>query len=316
MTPPLEALRPLSPGAAAPYAAMTFGPSRALLHQCGTAPGASAQAVGAEVFGAPVGLALAEIHPARPSAVLRSIYVEEPWRRRGIARRMLALLEAHLRERGVTVVGATYVSDSPGYTATEALLRTSGWSTGTPRMRLGRFHIEKIMAMPWLRLEPGDRCEIIPWQHVTGEERDRVRAWPDFPAQLSPFTNPAQEEPLVSTALRLRDIRPAPDGTTIAADLAARYGRIMGWMITHRVLPDTVRYSALYVRPELPIPGRGLSLIAHSIRRQGLVRDELRHALAGVAVANEAMSATLLRRLGPYAEGIATSYEARKSLQL
>lgn len=216
---------------------------------------------------------------------------------RGIGTQLLRALETELQRRGVRVAGAIYVSDSPGFAATEAVLRRCGWSTGMPRMRLGRFSIDRIMEMPWIRLKPGPAHEVIPWQDVTQRQRDEIKAWPDFPSALSPFSELALQELRVSTALRVRAT-----------------GKIIGWMVTHRVLPDTIRYSSLYVRPDEPVLGRGLPLLAAAISRQGEARHELLHALAGVAVSNEAMSSTLLRRLGPYSEGIATSFEARKEL--
>lgn len=49
--------------------------------------------------------------------------------------------------------------------------------------------------------------------------------------------------------------------------LGLRYqGRVIGWMITHRIAPDTIRYSALYLEDEFAYTGYWLKLLVDSIK--------------------------------------------------
>ena len=199
--------------------------------------------------GLPAGLALAEIKPY--SAEVLSLFVGALFRRQGIAGALLARLEHELSQRGVGRLSLTYPSGKPTTAALERLLQKNGWEEPRPQMMLitiSNWTEEQLFAPAWMRKTslPPDYT-IFPWSELTAEERAlllSLQGQPDgFPDRLSPFN----EEHLIESA----------------TSLGCRYrNEIAGWLITHRIAPDTLRYTSLFVRPDLPFKGMGVRLLA------------------------------------------------------
>jgi GNAT superfamily N-acetyltransferase len=89
-------------------------------------------------------------------------------------------------------------------------------------------------------------------------------------------------------------------------------GEAIGWIVTHRVAPDTIRYSSLFVDAKYQKLGRGISLLSQSIQRQ--IASEIENYTFSVAWENQPMIKFLERHLRPYLTGMGSSRKTVKPL--
>ncbi|MEQ8791035.1 MAG: GNAT family N-acetyltransferase [Pirellulaceae bacterium] len=305
--PPLVRLSEIADSdAALSYAGLTYPTYQPLL--LGLRGDARRLAVGAEHAGQPVGLALAvlgenEKHDA-PSAEIVSLFVAKSHRGQGIGGSLLAEIERRMAAAGVRNAAITYPSGERPTAGIERMLARQGWSTPKPRMhllRLGPDTHRTVRQAKWLAPRPlPEGCSLFPWTTLSDEERDELldeqRRSPWFPAYISPFREAQLEDESTSLGLRYR-------------------GRVSGWMVTHRIQPDVLRYTSLFVRPEVPGRGVGLHLLREAITRHLDTAPDARRSTLGVAAGNPVWG-FLQRRLMPVAEveSLVTTMTANKQL--
>jgi uncharacterized protein (TIGR03032 family) len=200
------------------------------------------------------GSVMAEISPDGTAAEIISLFVASQHRRKGLGRSLMEGIELNLTKQGCRRISTSFRSDWSGTPVLEKIIKGNGWPH--PRMvrKLFKTNIEKISKAPWM--ECGDLPEgltLFPWHALTGEERQdivkRQAETPWYPEMLSPFQEEKRLEPMNSLGLRQKD-------------------RVAGWMITHRTLPDTIQYTALFLTPELQQQGVAIHLAVAAIRRQ------------------------------------------------
>ncbi|MFN3429414.1 MAG: GNAT family N-acetyltransferase [Candidatus Sericytochromatia bacterium] len=240
-------------------------------------------ALGAMDAGAPIGLALCGLHGAG-HATLLSLVVAPSHRGRGVATALLRALDVCLRRRGVERVEGSYVADKPSTPALERVLAKGGWAPPLPRMHIFQAELAAMQQARWTQTALSADFEIVPWAEVGPHERDALDAWHAadawIPDDLTPARHEADHEPLTSLGLR-------------------RNGRLVGWVITHRLDAETLRFSAGWVHPDLQMRGRLLALYAESGRRaEALGVTKLTWS---VPLHHEAKSAFAARWMEPYA---------------
>jgi GNAT superfamily N-acetyltransferase len=296
-------LERLGPAAGERYQELTFPAYRPLLARLGTDP--SIVAVGATRFDRPVGLALAQRPQGWNAAAVLSVYVRPGYRRAGLGTDLLAALEGQLQASGCQWAYATYLSDSPGIEAFEAVLRRREWAAPVCRLVIHRGTAASMESAPWLsryRLPP--ELTIFPWRDLTPEDRqailDRQARRPWYSEELSPFFEEENIEYMNSLGLR-------------------HQGQVIGWMITHRTGPHTVRYSRLHIDADPRFRGRSPCLLAASIKLHMAyatlrgMRDRL-EAVWAISPANPPMMRFAERRLKPYLSSTAESRGSWKQL--
>ncbi len=246
----LELLNPLT---ALPYQAFTFPTFRARLQRLGPL----SIAIGAVKAGCPVGLVLAELSPDLRVAEVLSIFVTPAARRSGVGTALLTQLEQTLAERGCTEVQMVFMTGKPAIAALEQLLEKRHWTAPEPRMIVCKSTIDRITQAPWMaqnRLPAS--FTLFPWHELTAAERDTLHqeqqtaTW--FPADLAPLAQEQENlEPLNSLGVRYQ-------------------GSVVGWVMTHRLNADTIRYTCSFIRADLQRRGRIIPLYVEAIRRQAI----------------------------------------------
>jgi GNAT superfamily N-acetyltransferase len=280
-------------------AALTFPAYRSVL--TATSPSERSFIVAASVGIEVIGLGLARaVFPSLEGEVL-SVFVQPECRNQGVGRRLLEGLENQMAAEGCVFAGGVFVDDA-ATGPLKRLLAAQGWSPPVPRMLVGKARIAVIAEAPWVTKSrlPAE-YEVFPWANLAPQERDRLlrRTGLDYPETLSPFRDESILEPVSSLGLR-------------------RNGELVGWMVNQRVAPDTVRYGFLFVRPDLQRLGRGVSLLAASIRRHAdapLGRTAV-HAAFGALVDNGPMTQFIERRLRPYLLELTYSLASSKTLRV
>jgi GNAT superfamily N-acetyltransferase len=276
-------LRILNCWTAGPYRGMTFPCHLSLLDRCGAK--VPVIAIGAEDDGKAAGLVLAELRPGHQCADVRSLLVTEGHRDRGIATSLLLRLESELKARGCHRAEMVYVREKATTPALEHVLSKLGWEA--PRSRMYLFKISgKISSAPWLRnTRLGSSFEMFPWCEIGPEEREWIigeqRRHPWYPELLSPFQEESTIEPMNSLGLR-------------------HEGNVAGWIITHRIAADTIRYTSLFVRENLRGSGCAVALLSASMLRQLTSLGLESFGTFAVWTDNQPMLRLCARRLAPY----------------
>jgi hypothetical protein len=144
---------------------------------------------------------------------------------------------------------------------------------------------ETIIQAPWMKRYSRipSSYSIFPWLEITQEERQAIQhqqeTQPWIPEDLIPFQYEKHLEPITSLGLRYQ-------------------GQVVGWMINHRLSPDTIRYTCSFVRKDLQKMGRIISLYAEAAKLQ--VQAKISNVIWTVPVAHESMVNFVKHRWAPY----------------
>lgn len=245
-----------------------------------------------------VGLGLAELSADGRAARLLSLFVRPADRRRGVAAALLSALAEAAGREGARRLEVAFRSDWPATATLERLLGRLGWTSPQPVMLLFKGTMDDIAAARWIRrCPPPPGYEIFPWAELRAHERRdllaRERSAPWYPRTLSPFQEEARLEPINSLGLR-------------------HHGEVVGWIITHRLVADTIQYTTLFVRRDLRRLGRALPLLAEAVRRQMI--SGVPKGTCAVQPHNRAMAAYMRRRFVPYGISLSELRRSRKEL--
>ncbi|MBW4511290.1 MAG: GNAT family N-acetyltransferase [Scytonematopsis contorta HA4267-MV1] len=238
----------------AKYENFTFPSFRYVLENTGTEK--SLVAIAASDKEQPAGLALAKINEDDISkAEVLSIFVEPQNRCLGIGTALLERLEKELIARGCKQAELTYTTGKPTTSSLEGLLQKRNWTVPFAKALVCKGNAEIIMEAPWMKRYSRLPSEysIFPWLEITQEERETIQrkqeAQPWIPEGLVPFKHEKYLEPLNSLGLRYQ-------------------GEVVGWVINHRLSPETIRYTCSFVRKDLQKMGRIISLYSEAGKRQ------------------------------------------------
>jgi GNAT superfamily N-acetyltransferase len=277
----------LDPQSAAGWEDMTYPAFRDLL---GPRPAnGSFAAIAAREAAQPVGLGLGRLDQGSTGEIL-SVFVARPWRGRGIGTALLERMEEEIRALGATRVEATYSSSAPAVCAVESLLRRRGWSPPEVRMLIGTANAGMLQA-PWMQRSPPDGgLSLFRWSDLSAGEREALlvdaRRMGEEAFGGLPLADSESFEPINSIGLR--------DGH-----------RVVGWLLTHRIAPATIRYTHLYLESRHRAFGQAFRLLSEGIRRQAAVLGEESQAIFGVWARNHRMVRLIRHRLGPYLASLA-----------
>jgi GNAT superfamily N-acetyltransferase len=204
-----------------------------------------------------IGLTLAEKSLGAQSARVLSIFTKKEYRGQGVGTSMVACLEEILRQQAIQYVYVLYQEDFSGAFAVEKIADRMRWSGPELHMVMvkGSRQAMREPHLQWIfQGHPlADGFEIFPWRELSDGEREAIikrqeaELW--YPEMLSPFREESIMEPINSLGLRY-------------------FGEVIGWMINHRITPDTIRYTPLFVSEEARNSSAGYMLIIEAVRRQ------------------------------------------------
>lgn len=261
-------------------------------------PEGTTVAISASESNQPIGLALAEIDPDTKSAEVLSIFVKSTHRRQGIGTALFTRLEQELFSRGCQGAKLVYSTGLPITPALECLLRKCNWTPPQPRMLVCKTSLYSILKAPWMqRTTLPASYTIFPWIEITEEERIAIQqqqeASPWIPQDLIPFKHEKNFEPLNSLGLRYQ-------------------GQVVGWIITHRLAPDIIRYTCGFVRQDLQKLGRYIPLIANAIHIQAKAR--ISEGIWTVPLVHTSMVYFVKKRMASYLSSLEETRGSFKSL--
>lgn len=255
----------------------------------------SIMAIGVEIDSQPVGLAIANIAFHTKKAQILSIYVQPEYRQQGIGGSLLRSLSQQLQMSGCRQLEIRYTASATTI-ALEKLLTEQGWSIPQPKMLVCYSIAERMKQAPWLySYHLPATFSIFPLVELTSQEyqiiQQKQALSPWYPEMLSPFRGDLPVEPLNSLGLRYQ-------------------GEVVGWMATHRIAPNTIRYSSLFVRQDLQKMGRAIPLIASAIKLQ--LQSNIPYYICAAEVGNQSMVKFVRRRLLPFLTQVRESKQSHK----
>ncbi|MEA5621326.1 TIGR03032 family protein [Cronbergia sp. UHCC 0137] len=277
----------LNPESLAPYDAMTF-PS--LQQRWRTKPQqGELVGVSASLAGDMVGFVIAELQ-ADKTAQLLSLFVAPAYRCQGIGKNLIYQLQRNLQEQQCTQIQLSYIVTELTTKGLEPILTQLGWNKPQAQFFLGQTTTEVIAQAPWLNQPPlTAEFSLFPWTELTAKDRQELQLL-DFPEVLSPLADKQRLELLNSLGLRYQE-------------------QLIGWIVTHRVAANTIRYSSLFVAKPFRVRGRGIYLLATAIQRQ--IVSPITNYKFAIASENTAMLRFLRRHLQPY---LTATSESRSSV--
>jgi GNAT superfamily N-acetyltransferase len=286
------------------YRHMTFPLYQHLFQLLGDGKTSNAVALGAKHEDKPQGLALAFIEEETGSAELLSIFTSHDYRNQGVATRLMTVLEEALRKRGIRRLEVSFERGRPNRDVLEHILQNLGYETPLFTGLMCRVTDGgiKLRQAPWLK-EPmlPSSFEIFLWKDLTEEDRKSIvsrqeeRKW--YPHSLSPFGYNYQIEYLNSLGLRHR-------------------GKVVGWIINHRIFPDTIRYTTLFVREDLQPFGLSISLLIESMRHHVFGEESKRapRAVFKVPAGFAGMIRFARKKMAPYVDEVNELVKTGKEL--
>ncbi|HUR53373.1 MAG TPA: GNAT family N-acetyltransferase [Gemmataceae bacterium] len=236
-------LLPIADEAAArPFAAMTY-PYYAPDLLAASADGPVVAVGATDDDRRPCGLALAKV--TGTDAALLSVLVQPDRRRAGLGTELVRAVEERVRERGAAELSGIYPLGKDATPAVERVLTKCGWGEAVPRMGLFTFGPvipPGFLELSWVVESPlPEGFAVAPWGELTDAQRKGISEFvkaDGLPAFADPFACPDEIDPRYSLVLTLA-------------------GRIVGWLIVHRVSPTAVRVAVLYADPRAVPPGLG-----------------------------------------------------------
>jgi GNAT superfamily N-acetyltransferase len=238
-----------------------------------------------------VGLVLVELLPELQRMDLISLFVCPTHRQQGIATQLLQRLEELAVKLNCTQIQVKYQATELAQIGLEPIFARLNWSAPEMEFLLIESTTDRIKQAPWMHRYPLPAAfTIFPWTELTTAEAEQLQHRQDYPKALSPFTNDPRLEPLNSLGLRYQN-------------------RVVGWVITHRIAPDTIRYSTMYVEPAFQRLGRGVSLFVEAIDRQ--IDSPIAKGKYAVAKDNMPMIHFVQRHMKPYATSLSESRQAK-----
>jgi GNAT superfamily N-acetyltransferase len=289
---------------AAQYENLTYPAYREHLKLLGNS---SIIAIGASALNAPVGLILAQYFQGNGVGEILSVFVVPEYRNQGIGSTLIGMMEDSLAQYDCQQAALVYIKSSSTATYLEKILQHRKWNEPQSRMLLAESNCLKLDNPDVIQyIEdclqksplPAD-FTICPWSEVTSVELKKLQGQENiwYPSSLSPFQEVAIIEHTNSLGLRYQN-------------------EIVGWMITHRSTPNTIRYTSLFVREDLQRFGRAIppwTLLFKSFFLQAH-HSPVPNCSFTVLDGNDKMLRIINRRISPFLSSIRHSMGTTKFL--
>ena len=265
-------------------------------------------AIGVELKSEPIGLIFAEYStskttPPKTYGQILSFFVVPEYRNQGIGTKLLQKMEMELKSRGCEEISLKYL-DNPHQTFLEKILKQQDWLAPKANALICYGSKNKIKDAPILKnvdrlsAKLPEDYTIFPWHTLTESEIKSIKnqlETDDYAKRFTPFAEEKRIENLNSLGLRYKD-------------------KVVGWMINHRIAPDTIRYTQMYVNPDYQPLSRSILFLAKAIDIQFKTTPEVPKATFRVKTDNTPMVNFVHRRLAPHLEDIRYAWRVSKTL--
>ena len=209
-------------------------------------------------------------------------------------------MQEELKKENASILSLTYPLEEETTLAFEKVLVANDWKDTRPFMIRCIFRRETF-PREWIPKSPNypSAFQEFFWRDLTEADRKKLKimqAQKIFPPTVSPFINENQIEFLNSLGLR-------------------HEGEIVGWMINHRVDPDTIRYSCFFIQRPYRNLGYSIKLLIDSIDLHLQSTVPFGMLELPLLQVNKAWIQFIQRRLVPYATSVTHINQAWKTIR-
>lgn len=198
----------------------------------------------------PIGICIAIIDNGLNFLEILHIEIDKEYRNQHIGRALLAHTQKEGKKHKILFSSFIYPKDTPESPPIEKILQANQWKGPRPFLTRALFDTVKFdPPLLHLKLSYPQGYKKFLWKDLSKKQRDDLlyrEKQGHFSKSISPFKDENIIELANSIGLEYKD-------------------RVIGWMITHRVAPDTVRYSALYVETSHKTKGPIIKLLTDSM---------------------------------------------------
>lgn len=251
--------------------------------------------IGAFQNGTPVGLAIAK-KDSKNRADFELLHVDGNVGEVGA--KLLVELEREAKKQGCYIASFLFDAGSAKAVFFDEVLSANKWVKPHVYLKKYLFDIPKFYP-PWYEKQqplPKKYTEF-KWEKLTPEEKEVIQHQlreGAVPEEMSPFTKEKYDH-LNSLGLK-------------------HDGEVIGWMINHRIKPDTIRYSALFVQRAFKYRGVGIHLLGSSIRIQQKSNVRWAEFVLNLYHVDHNWLQFIKRRLEPYAVSVQNILRSYKEL--
>ncbi|MEW8626777.1 MAG: GNAT family N-acetyltransferase [Candidatus Thiodiazotropha sp.] len=244
-----------------------------------------------------LGLIVAFLNRHHGLAKIVSWYVIPECGGRGVGQQLLAGLEDWCRSQKIGIMMLELRDASAAYPVATHIFRKQGWKEQQPLVHRFKVAAKTVQNLGWgrYRRKPSG-FKVIPWQSVSSvqyaELRERWRHDEQFQREFLSFNGENGIESSVSLGLCQAD-------------------KVVGWVIAHRIRPDLIEYSTLFVEPGCRASGATVLLLGESFLR--LAGTQVVNVIFQVKVENDLMLRFVRKRFHPILSE-ATLYRTEKLL--
>ena len=244
----------------------------------------------------PIGLGIASIK--NKQAQLLSLYIQDDYRNQKIGTKLYQAIEKDLQDKGAISISLEYMKERKTTPYLEKILRSQAFENPALNMTFFYFEYESLMKPRWMReLCVPKKYEVFSLYDMNEKDHkdyEKIISEPSFPHELK-ISKDFPLTPQTSFGLRTQT-------------------EFVGWMTTHFIQSDLLRYSCLFVKKEHLSKGASISLIAHTVREHYKVFKETKpRALFAVRADYKMMHYMMMRKLAPYSFKIEQGMVAKKA---
>jgi len=259
-------------------------------------------AVANDTHGTSVGIALTAYRPFMQCATLLSLPLNVSSHDQTLSLSLLTSLENDLRQKKCLIFSYTYSSNAPEAAQIESLFQHAGWPP--PQPFLVRYHLESAHFSPaWFehyrQTSLPEDFTLFHWEDLTPSQKEYLHQQEmqnSIPDGVSPFYYENTIEHLNSFGV-------------------GHQGKVIGWMITHRINPETLSYSSFYIHPDYRNSIIPLHLLATAIDKQ--IKSDIPKAFVefNLSQVDHKWISFAKKRLAPYTTSVERLYEVTRTLR-
>jgi hypothetical protein len=207
--------------------------------------------VGAILNDRPIGIALASDYTKIQTSQIHAIAMDQEHANENLASKLLETISNRLINDGVTSAFAI-LSESPITPMLEKVYLENQWQGPRPFMIECRFKRNDFDPDWWnQKIELPEGFEEFLFINLTSQEKKNLLHQIEQ-MNIPFFLNPLERE---KNLIEYKN------------SLGLRYkGKVIGWMVTHRISPDIIRYSALYLDSHFSHTGYWLRLLIDALQ--------------------------------------------------
>ncbi|MGA8165281.1 MAG: hypothetical protein WB791_09700 [Waddliaceae bacterium] len=263
-------------------------------------------ALGVSFQDQPIGLSIARIVPSWGLGEILTLFIDACHSHRGLGTRLFQQVEKACIEEKSKVLIFRYQKYEQTAPILEQIFKKTGWNA--PELFMVRCFFDCFtFHPPWFSKHPPLPLHFqeFPWMDLSKkEEKNLLHQFKQgrYQANLFPLRKPDQDKIEPANSLGLRDLN-LPEGE-----------KVIGWIVTQRISPDTLSYSTLYVEPEYRFGGYPIRLLIDSIALQQ--QSPVRWALFEINIkeTDPSWARFVKNRLIPYALVVREIYQTWKAV--